>query len=127
MKKRKTIFDLPLYENKEKFQELSNLIYSILGSDSFSELSAKAIVPIGSTQKDMQELLKKNAPNKAKQILDFLLVDNLDAIIKGSSISCCEDVEKYKKKSVNEICRDYMTLSKENASKLMNFFTHAGR
>lgn len=124
--KKKTIFDIPVAETKEKFQELANIIYNVIGSDSFANLSAKVTIPTGSTQQDVARLLKDNAPKKVKMILDLLLVDNFENIIKFSSILFCEDYEEYAQKSINEIAEDYSSLSKESAGKLLNLFTRAG-
>lgn len=126
-KKVKTIFDMPADETKPKFEEMINLVYSIIGSDSYAELSSKTIVPLGSTQQDVAKLLKENAPKKVKQVLDMLLVDNFESIIKISALIFCQDYETYKKKSINEICNDYLSLSRENTIVLLNFFTRAGR
>lgn len=123
---KKTIFDMPIIETKEKFEMLSNIIYEIIGSDSFAQLSSKVAIPLGSTQQDVARLLKENAPKKVKIILDMLLKDNFENIIKFSSIIFCEDYDDYCKKSINEIVEDYMSLSKENSGKLLSFFSHAG-
>lgn len=126
-KTKTTIFDIPVKEAKEKLTELSEIIYNIIGSDSFAELSVKTPVPMGATKEDVKKLLKENAPKKVKQILDTLLIDNFDDIIKASSIIFCEDYEFYRTKSINQIAEDYTSLSKENAGKLLSFFSRAGR
>ena len=122
-----TVFDIPVKEAKEKLTELSDIVYSIVGSDSFVELSVKTPVPMGATKEDVKKLLKENAPKKVKQILDVLLIDNFDNIVRASSIIFCEDYEFYRTKSINQIAEDYASLSKENAGKLLSFFSRAGR
>ena len=124
---KETIFDIPVIEARAKFQEMSSLIYEIVGSDSFAELSTKTIIPNGSTKSDVEKLLKENAPKKIKQVLDVLLLENFERIIKLSSIIFCEDYDEYMQKSINEICDDYLSLSKASAKKLIDFFTRAGR
>lgn len=124
--KKLTIFDMPIIETKDKYQEMSNIIYSILGSDSFSQISAKVTIPTGSTQQDVARLLKENAPKKIKSILDLILVDNFENIIKFSAILFCESYETYCRKSLNQIVEDYSNLTNESAGKLLNLFTHAG-
>ena len=122
-KTKTTIFDIPVKEAKEKLAELSEIIYGVVGSESFAELSVKTPIPMGATKEDVKKLLKENAPKKVKQILDTLLIDNFDNIIRASSIIFCEDYEFYRTKSINQIA----TLSKENAGKLLSFFSRAGR
>ena len=126
-KTKTTVFDIPVKEAKEKLTELSDIIYGIVGSDSFVELSVKTPVPMGATKEDIKKLLKENAPKKVKQVLDILLIDNFDAIIRASSIIFCEDYEFYRTKSINQIAEDYTSLSKENAGKLLSFFSRAGQ
>lgn len=126
-KTKTTIFDIPVKEAKDKLTELSDIIYKIVGSNSFAELSIKTPVPIGATREDVKMLLRENAPKKVKQILDALLIDNFDDIIRASSIIFCEDYEFYRTKSINQIAEDYSSLSKENAGKLLSFFSRAGR
>ena len=126
-KTKTTVFDIPVKEAKEKLTELSDIIYGIIGSESFAELSVKTPVPMGATREDVKKLLKENAPKKVKQILDTLLIDNFDNIIRASSIIFCEEYEFYRTKSINQIADDYSTLSKENAGKLLSFFSRAGR
>lgn len=126
-KTKTTIFDIPVKEAKEKLTELSDIIYGIIGSDSFAELSVKTPVPMGATKEDIKKLLRENAPKKVKQVLDILLIDNFDNIIRASSIIFCEDYEFYRTKSINQIAEDYQSLSKENAGKLLSFFSRAGR
>ena len=126
-KTKTTIFDIPVKDAKEKLAELSNIIYGIIGSDSFAELSVKTPVPMGATKEEIKKLLKENAPKKVKQVLDILLVDNFENIIKASSIIFCEEYDFYATKSINQIAQDYQSLSKENAGKLLSFFSRAGR
>ena len=85
-KTKTTIFDIPVKEAKEKLTELSDIIYGIIGSESFAELSVKTPVPMGATKEDIKKLLRENAPKKVKQVLDILLIDNFDNIIRASSI-----------------------------------------
>lgn len=126
-KTKTTVFDIPVKEAKEKLTELSDIIYGIIGSESFAELSVKTPIPMGATREDVKKLLRENAPKKVKQILDTLLIDNFDNIIRASSIIFCEEYEFYRTKSINQIADDYSTLSKENAGKLLSFFSRAGR
>ena len=126
-KTKTTIFDIPVKDSKEKLEELSEIIYGIIGSESFAELSVKTPVPMGATREDVKKLLRENAPKKVKQILDVLLIDNLDNIVRASSIIFCEEYEFYRTKSINQIVEDYTSLSKENAGKLLSFFPRAGR
>ena len=126
-KTRTTVFDIPVKEAKDKLTELSDIIYKIVGSNSFAELSIKTPVPMGATREDVKMLLRENAPKKVKQILDALLIDNFDDIIRASSIIFCEDYEFYRTKSINQIAEDYSSLSKENTGKLLSFFSRAGR
>lgn len=126
-KTKTTIFDIPVKEAKDKLTELSDIIYGIIGSESFAELSVKTPVPMGATREDVKKLLRENAPKKVKQILDVLLIDNFDNIVRASSIIFCEEYEFYRTKSINQIAQDYTSLSKENAGKLLSFFSRAGR
>lgn len=122
-----TIFDLPVKEVKDKLTELSDIIYRIISSDSFVEISAKTVIPQNATMQDVQKLLKEKAPAKIKQILDLLIGDNFDDIIRASSLIFCEDYEFYRTRSLNQIAEDYASLSTENAGILIGFFTRAGR
>ena len=79
------------------------------------------------TKEDVKKILRENAPKKVKQILDTLLIDNFDNIIKASSIIFCESYDFYRTKSINQIAEDYQSLSKENAGKLLSFFSRAGQ
>ena len=124
---RKTVFDIPVMEAKEKLTELSNIIYGIVGSKSFAELSVKTPVPLDATNEDVKRMLMENAPKKVKQVLDVLLIDNFDNIIRASSIIFCEDYDTYRLKSINQIAEDYTSLSKDNAGKLLGFFSRAGQ
>ena len=126
-KTKTTIFDIPVKEAKEKLTELSDIIYSVVGSESFAELSVKTPIPMGATKEDVKKILRENAPKKVKQILDTLLIDNFDNIIKASSIIFCESYDFYRTKSINQIAEDYQSLSKENAGKLLSFFSRAGQ
>lgn len=126
-KTKTTIFDIPVKEAKEKLTELSDIIYSVVGSESFAELSVKTPIPMGATKEDVKKILRENAPKKVKQILDTLLIDNFDNIIKASSIIFCENYDFYRTKSINQIAEDYQSLSKENAGKLLSFFSRAGQ
>lgn len=129
-KKRKkiiTIFDLPVIESKEKFQEISKSIYKIIGSPKFAEISKKIPVPTGATKKDVSNLIHKEAPKKIKYVLELLFEDNFEDVINICALIFCQDYDFYKTKSINQIVDDFNRLSGEDSQRLLGFFTHAGK
>lgn len=126
-KKLITIFDLPVIESKEKFQEIAKSIYGIIESPKFAEISAKIPVPVGATKKEVADMIHKEAPKKIKDVLELLLVDNFENVINICALIFCESYDLYKTKSINQIVEDFNRLSKENTSRLLGFFTLAGK
>lgn len=122
----KTVFDLRLDEMRVKLQEACVYLYAIIESDDFIEISTKIPVPAGATKRDVENLLKEYAPKKMKSIIDFILVKQYDNAVNMFAILFNTDVEKFKKKSLNDIARDFSRISKESMRGMINFFTHAG-
>jgi hypothetical protein len=122
-----TIFDLPVIESKEKFQEIAKCIYEIIESPKFAEISKKIPVPQGATKREISDLIHKEAPKKIKHILELLLVDNFESVIKICSLIFCQGYDLYKTKSINQIADDFDKLSSTDASRLLGFFTRAGK
>ena len=122
-----TIFDLPIIESKDKFQEIAKSIYNIIESEKFAEISSKIPVPMGATKKDVEAMIHKEAPKKVKDILSLLLEDNFENVINICSLIFCQDYDLYKTKSVNQIVEDFNRLSRAEISVLLGFFTRAGR
>ena len=122
-----TIFDLPVIESKEKFQEIAKNIYAIIESPKFADISKKIPVPQGATKKEISDLIHKEAPKKIKDILELLLVDNFENAIRICSLIFCQDYDLYKTKSINQIVDDFNRLSNENSQRLLVFFTRAGK
>jgi hypothetical protein len=127
VKKLTTIFDLPVIESKEKFQEIAKSVYRIIESPKFAEISAKIPVPTGATKKEVADLIHKEAPKKVRDILELLLVDNFESVINICALIFCESYDLYKTKSINQIVDDFNRLSKTDASRLLGFFTLAGK
>ena len=123
----KTVFDLKLDEMKVKLQEACVYLYAIIESDDFAEIASKIPVPAGATKREVEKLLKEYAPKKMKSIIDFILVKQYDNAVNMFAILFNTDVEKFKKKSLNDIARDLSRVSKESMRMMLNFFTHAGR
>ena len=122
-----TIFDLPVIESKEKFQEIAKSIYNIIESPKFAEITTKIPVPSGATKKEVADLIHKEAPKKIKDILELLLVDNFENVINICALIFCQDYELYKTKSINQIVDDFNKLSNTDTSRLLSFFTLAGK
>lgn len=122
-----TIFDIPVIDSKVRLQELSQLVYNLIESPKFAEISSKIPVPVGATQKDVEKLVHEYAPKKIKNILTLFIDDNFENIIKMVAIVFCQDYEFYKTKSINQICDDLSKLTKEQLGRLIGFFSRAGR
>ncbi len=123
----KTIFDLKLDEMRAKLQEASVYLYAITESDDFLQITSKIPVPVGSTQRDIEKMLKEYAPKKVKGILDFILVKQYENAVNLLAILFNIPVDAFRKKSLNEIAKDFSRISKESMKMFLNFFTHAGR
>ena len=122
----KTIFDLKLDDMRDKLQEASVYLYAITESEDFLQIMSKIPVPAGATQRDIEKMLKEYAPKKIKAILDFILVKQYENAINLFAILFNVSVETFRKKSLNDIAKDFSHISKESMKMLLNFFTHAG-
>ena len=127
VEKIKTVFDLPIKESKTSFKEIAKCVYNIIDNPKFAEIASKIPVPAGATQKDIEVLVKKYTPQKIQNVLDLLLEDNYNDVIKICSLIFCETVEFYETKSLNQIAEDFSRLTKDEAYQILGFFPHAGK
>ena len=123
----KTVFDLKLPKMRKELQEACVYLYAIIESDDYLQLMEKIPVPAGATKKQVNDLLKEYAPKKMKDIIDFILVKQYDNGINLLAKLFNMSVEKYQKKSLNDIAKDFSRLSKRSARMMLNFFIRAGR
>lgn len=120
------IFKLPIRESKFKFLEMNTYVKNIIGSDKFIELTTKTKIPLNATRKDVEEMVKKYAPEKVSQFIEFLFDTNFEDIMHIGALIFCQDYELYISKSINQILDDFKTLSKDEVGQLVGFFHRAG-
>lgn len=125
--KKITVFDLPANEGRYKLLELKKHIYNIIESDKFIDLMTRIPVPVNSTSKDIDNMLKKYAPTKIKQVIEIILEDNFDDFMHIASLIFCEDYNLYITKSLNQIIHDFEGLKASQVGYIANLFMHAGR
>jgi len=121
--KKKTVFDIPIAESKDKLQNIVSDFYSIMESDEYQEASKKIQIPEKATKEEIEKVLKEFSPAKIKGWLMLILDSKYDNIINILSTIFCVSKEDYQKKSFNEIIEDVSYLFKYELGKIAGFFT----
>ena len=81
-------------------------------------------MPENATTKEFEQLVNKVVPNKVYNFLMVFIDDCYDEVRRILSAIFVTDFEEYKKKSLEDMCKDISTLSKTELGKVLGFFRY---
>lgn len=127
IEKKKTVLDLPFDEGVKRLSSIVDDVYNIVNNPNFASAIANTIkVPQDATKKDLEKIwYSAEVGGKVKGFLNVFLRDETESILNILSTIFCEDKEEYRKKSILEMLDDLHSISKDDMSQILSFFTLA--
>ena len=120
----KNIFTISSEEAKVYLSSIIRDVKTIMENEKFVDFTKKVKVPENATIKDYENLVKKVVPNKVYNFLTLFIDDCYDEVRRILSAIFVTDFEEYKKKSIEEMCKDISNLSRTELGKVLSFFRY---
>lgn len=123
-KVKRSIFTIPSDEAKGYLSSIIKDVNTIMQNDKFMEATKKVKLPENASIKDIENLVKRVAPNKVYAILSLFIDDCFDEVRRILSAIFVTDFEEYKQKSIMDMCNDIATLNAIELKQIISFFIH---
>ena len=120
----KNIFNISSEEAKIYLASIIKDVKTIVENEKFIEFTKRVKVPENATTKEFEQLVNKVVPNKVYNFLMVFIDDCYDEVRRILSAIFVTDFEEYKKKSLEDMCKDISTLSKTELGKVLGFFRY---
>ena len=120
----KNIFNISSEEEKVYLSSIIRDVKTIMENEKFVEFTKRVKVPENATTKEFEQLVNKVVPNKVYNFLMVFIDDCYDEVRRILSAIFVTDFEEYKKKSLEDMCKDISTLSKTELGKVLGFFRY---
>ena len=120
----KNIFNISSEEAKVYLSSIIRDVKTIMENEKFVEFTKRVKVPENATTKEFEQLVNKVVPNKVYNFLMVFIDDCYDEVRRILSAIFVTDFEEYKKKSLEDMCKDISTLSKTELGKVLGFFRY---
>ena len=120
----KNIFNISSEEAKVYLASITKDVNTIVENEKFIEFTKRVKVPENATTKEFEQLVNKVVPNKVYNFLMVFIDDCYDEVRRILSAIFVTDFEEYKKKSLEDMCKDISTLSKTELGKVLGFFRY---
>ena len=120
----KNIFNISSEEAKVYLASSIRDVKTIMENEKFVEFTKRVKVPENATTKEFEQLVNKVVPNKVYNFLMVFIDDCYDEVRRILSAIFVTDFEEYKKKSLEDMCKDISTLSKTELGKVLGFFRY---
>ena len=120
----KNIFNISSEEAKVYLASITKDVKTIVENEKFIEFTKRVKVPENATTKEFEQLVNKVVPNKVYNFLMVFIDDCYDEVRRILSAIFVTDFEEYKKKSLEDMCKDISTLSKTELGKVLGFFRY---
>ena len=120
----KNIFTISSEEAKVYLSSIIRDVKTIMENEKFVEFTKSVKVPENATTKEFEQLVNKVVPNKVYNFLMVFIDDCYDEVRRILSAIFVTDFEEYKKKSLEDMCKDISTLSKTELGKVLGFFRY---
>ena len=120
----KNIFNISSEEAKVYLASITKDVKTIVEYEKFIEFTKRVKVPENATTKEFEQLVNKVVPNKVYNFLMVFIDDCYDEVRRILSAIFVTDFEEYKKKSLEDMCKDISTLSKTELGKVLGFFRY---
>ena len=115
----KNIFNISSEEAKVYLASITKDVKTIVENEKFIEFTKRVKVPENATTKEFEQLV-----NKVYNFLMVFIDDCYDEVRRILSAIFVTDFEEYKKKSLEDMCKDISTLSKTELGKVLGFFRY---
>ena len=119
---RKTVFNIPSDEAKMLLGSITRDVYEIMKNEKFLEATKKVKLPKEATIMDYEKAVKETIPSKIYNFMLLFVDDCFDNIRRILSAVFVTDFEEYKKKSIEDMCKDIASLNINELRRFIGFF-----